>query len=86
MKKPERYQARSFSTNSKISAQSSIEFVLAFVMCVLFLYLATNLFVYLNHSLVQRQRDYDASRVAASSSPATDPTKHSAGFVVEGEP
>lgn len=50
-------------------AQSTIEFTLAFVTAILFLVLTCNLFVWLNHSLVQRQRDYEQSRVTAATSP-----------------
>jgi uncharacterized protein (UPF0333 family) len=48
-------------------AQSAIEFSLAFILVILFLILTGNLFVWLNHNLVQRQSKYEATRVQAAS-------------------
>jgi len=62
----------------KILAQVTIEFSIGCVLALLFLYLTCNLFVWLNHSLVARQRGYEDSRnVAASSTtrPHGDPGK-----------
>lgn len=50
------------------SAQATIEFSLAFVTAILFLVLTCNLFVWLNHTLVRRQRAYEESRVIAAKS------------------
>jgi hypothetical protein len=52
-----------------ILAQSTIEFTIGFVMAILFLYLTSNLFVYLNHSMIARQQAYENTRVEAASSP-----------------
>lgn len=51
----------------KSKAQATIEFSLAFVLAILFLFLTCNLFVWLNHNIVQRQRGYEASRKDATS-------------------
>jgi len=58
-------------------AQATIEFTLAFVTAILFLVLTCNLFVWLNHDLVRRQRAYEESRVRA----ASGTMQH---FIVEG--
>lgn len=64
MKKQEAYAAKSYF-NRADNAQSSIEFSIAFVMAILFLILSCNLFVWINHNIVQRQRAYENTRVAA---------------------
>jgi len=50
----------------KIKAQSSLEFAFGFVTSLLFLYLSCNLFVWLNHNIVQRQRAYEQTRTSAT--------------------
>ena len=47
-------------------AQATIEFTLAFVTAVLFLVLTCNLFVWLNHDIVRRQRAYEETRSEAA--------------------
>lgn len=51
----------------KNQAQASIEFSLAFVTAILFLLLSCNLFVWLNHNIVQRQKRYEETRIVAGS-------------------
>jgi hypothetical protein len=51
-------------------AQSTIEFSICFVIALLFLILTCNLFVWLNHAMVDRQRRYETTRIAATQ-PAT---------------
>ena len=49
----------------KKNAQATIEFTLAFICTILFLILSCNLFVWMNHCLVGRQRAYEDSRQEA---------------------
>lgn len=49
-----------------IQAQASIEFSIAFVLAIIFLVITCNLFVWLNHNTVQRQRGYEDSRKEAA--------------------
>jgi len=46
----------------KNNGQASIEMSLALVIAVLFLILSCNLFVWLNHNIVQRQKEYESTR------------------------
>lgn len=62
MKKQGVYPVKIYFHNAD-KAQSSIEFSIAFVMAILFLILSCNLFVWLNHNIVQRQRSYEKSRL-----------------------
>jgi len=50
----------------KNKAQASIEFSIAFVLALLFMILSCNLFVWLNHNIVQRQQAYNQTRVEAA--------------------
>jgi hypothetical protein len=65
MKKPGDYLMKRYLGDK---AQATIEFSLAFVTAILFLVLTCNLFVWLNHTLVRRQRAYEESRVIAAKS------------------
>lgn len=75
MKKQENYPMKTYlikvysNSKRKIQAQASIELSLALVIAVLFLILSCNIFVWLNHNIVQRQRAYENSRIEAASSP-----------------
>jgi hypothetical protein len=51
--------------NNTILAQSTIEFAISLVLAVLFLFLSCNVFVWMNHNIVQRQKDYEATRLEA---------------------
>ncbi|MDD5552550.1 MAG: hypothetical protein PHE18_01605 [Candidatus Omnitrophica bacterium] len=62
---------RNYSTKDPINtakAQATIEFGIALVLAVLFLFLSANLFVWLNQNIVKRQRDYEQTRVESASS------------------
>jgi len=64
-------KAAYFLRNNK--AQASIEFSLAFVLALLFLFCTCNLFVWLNHNIVQRQIEYENTRIIAATSPEAGP-------------
>lgn len=51
--------------NKRKQAQSTIEFTISFVITLIFVVLTCNLFVWLNHCLVRRQRAYEETRVRA---------------------
>jgi len=53
----------------KTKAQATIEFSIAFVCAIVFLILTCNVFVWLNHCLVERQVEYGNTREEASRSP-----------------
>lgn len=53
-------------------AQSSIEFSLTFVITILIVILTVNLFVWLNHCIVGRQRAFEDSRSIAGGFGKTD--------------
>ncbi|MGD9014681.1 MAG: hypothetical protein PVI33_01465 [Candidatus Omnitrophota bacterium] len=57
----------------KIKGQASIEFSIAFVCTILFLFLTCNIFVWLSHCLVRRQVAYSDSRRVATT--RNDPGK-----------
>lgn len=48
-----------------VRAQATIEFGIALILVVLFLFLSANLFVWLNRNVVQRQVAYENTRVVA---------------------
>ena len=52
--------------NKKVKAQSSIEFSIALILAVLFMVFSSNLFVWLNHNIVQRQRGYENTRISST--------------------
>lgn len=69
MNKQEIYPAKNYLSNKKArknKAQASIEFSIAFVLALLFMILSCNLFVWLNHNIVRRQRAYEDSRFDAA--------------------
>jgi hypothetical protein len=49
-----------------VKAQATIEFGIALVLVVLFLFLSANLFVWLNRNIVERQKDYNATRLESA--------------------
>lgn len=53
----------------KNKAQSTIEFSMAFILAILFLFLSANLFVWFNRNIVQRQKAYEQTRIYAGSGP-----------------
>lgn len=65
MKKQASYPMKNYSIK-KSKAQASIEFSLAFILTVLFLFLSCNIFVWFNRNIVKRQRAYERSRVTAA--------------------
>jgi len=67
---------------SKIQAQATIEFSMAFILAALFLFLTCNLFVWFNRNIVQRQKAYEASRIMA----ATSPDAQNSGLKKKGKP
>ena len=58
--------------------QASIEFSLAFILALFFLVLTCRLFVWFSGNLVNRQRDYDGSRISAGSTAPGNLTFHAA--------
>lgn len=60
---------KNYLINNRAQAQSTIEFSLALILAVLFLFLSSNLFVWFNRTVVQRQVAYEASRSRAAISP-----------------
>ncbi len=84
MKRRVNYPMKSYlspRTKAQAQAQSSIEFSIALVCAVLFLFLSCNLFVWLNHNIVQRQKAYKETRLMAGRG-----SKVSDGAVTGGEP
>ena len=73
MKRQESYLMKSCFINRN-KAQASIEFSIAFALALLLMILSCNLFVWLNHNIVQRQREYELTRVTAAS-PNGEPGK-----------
>ncbi|MDP3732458.1 MAG: hypothetical protein Q8R31_05530, partial [Candidatus Omnitrophota bacterium] len=51
----------------KSKAQATIEFSMALILAVLFLFLSCNLFVWLNHNIVGRQKGYEETRKYSAS-------------------
>ncbi len=68
MKKQGNYLMKSYFIKRN-KAQASIEFSVAFVLALLLMILSCNLFVWLNHNIVQRQKEYELSRVRSANSP-----------------
>lgn len=63
------------------NAQSTIEFSMAFILAVLFLFLSCNLFVWFNRNIVQRQKEYERTRSLSASGPMQRVQKESDGTV-----
>jgi len=53
--------------NNDYKGQASIEFSLAFILALFFLVLTCRLFVALNGNMINRQQDYENTRVSAGS-------------------
>ncbi len=70
----------------KNKAQSTIEFSMAFILAVLFLFLSANLFVWFNRNIVQRQKAYELSRVMSANSPENTVYSPGSHVKVKGEP
>lgn len=67
MRVQENYPMKNYlNRKSTVQAQATIEFSMAFILAVLFLFLSCNLFVWFNRNIVQRQQAYEKTRVTAA--------------------